>query len=627
MTGLKPEGALSALFVLALALVGLSLGYLVAELSNRWQWGALCAMAVLGWPRFSAQVLVAGAFGRLLAEGFGALALAAAVRFARRRNRYVALGAVGALWVAFACDPAIGAAASLSAALLVGRQPGPATPYRIGDSLLILAAVIGGMLYLANSVEAVLGGAAVAASLLGIGAAVNYRRNRRLSLLADLTRLVLASGPRNEVGWARGRLARVGWPRPVLYTATALILVAGMLWVSLGPSQNLPGARDPNRSTVQALSPILPHPNSSVGYDYRLATTSKSVGDWLNSITSVSQTGGNFPTGRPGRDLDRMLVDGLLGQMAPPTRTTVTAVANQLEFVADWWAVRWVLTGRAGGGEPAWPLALTQPSFRPGAGETSYLTARLYMSNSVGPILEATDAPTVLFVGSTPAYRRFLDILALAGITSRELVPIYAGGDPSSLSSRELALARSVLVDGESGPDNGSRQLYRLSGPDRKVAIGPPSLSDVLASDSPARAERLVANLLDIRHGLLVSSLGSPVGISQLRMGPAAASGRTAPGTTGVLFKVRGYGQGWSAAVDGQPVETYLAGPGMMWIPLTAANRDGSSVTWTYHRPGQSIALGILAGMAVLMLAWSTGILGRLTSWPDRTKVGHRQLE
>jgi hypothetical protein len=89
----------------------------------------------------------------------------------------------------------------------------------------------------------------------------------------------------------------------------------------------------------------------------------------------------------------------------------------------------------------------------------------------------------------------------------------------------------------------------------------------------------------------------------------------TGPGATGILYRETST-EGWHATVDGHEVKSYLAGPGMLYVPLTASSKPRIRVGFYYRMTAVERWSGYVSVIGLLgVLVFATGVGRRRRRW------------
>jgi len=164
-----------------------------------------------------------------------------------------------------------------------------------------------------------------------------------------------------------------------------------------------------SQNTTETLTMSLIHvdPND---LNHRLGTDSAFVAIWFNYVYIVPQSRGYYAQGRPYPDWRSWFEHAVWFSENNYGETN---------FLLDWYAIRWVVVG-----DPHYKYQkfLQRPDLYKPVSKAGDWWEFEYLNAS--PILSATNAPSVLFIGSDTNYDLFLRAIALSNFNSRHIIPV-----------------------------------------------------------------------------------------------------------------------------------------------------------------------------------------------------------
>ncbi|WP_068149049.1 hypothetical protein [Rhodococcoides corynebacterioides] len=194
------------------------------------------------------------------------------------------------------------------------------------------------------------------------------------------------------------------------------------------------------------------------------------------------------------------------------------------------------------------------------------------------------------------SYADFVEALCLnyyGGVQCSDAVDRLERTAPGTTVSWIDALRLQTIVVQNSGPYGGPRAFDGLSPTDWTVIDGP--IVTVARRTTP----------LPFPDGRVSATAAGLEVQDDVTTSPTRESLRYS-GSGAVTFAMLAW-PGWSATVDGRPVEVDATSGGLLQIDLPAASANGSTVDLAYTPPGQS--LGVSAAAAGVLLALAHSVL------------------
>jgi len=170
--------------------------------------------------------------------------------------------------------------------------------------------------------------------------------------------------------------------------------------------------------------------------DYRVYNHNPSLSIWWNILFTMPVTHGYFQALTPDQNYWKSWLDAALtGSLGVGGKHQSSIVENQSLFLIDWFAIRYLVGGRTADSRLA--SYLNESFIR-----ADYIQGLLYTEvaeNLAAPIVEATNAPTVLIMSNNDWYRNILrNLFASVNLNSRHYVPIRGPEYIDDLSYNEL---------------------------------------------------------------------------------------------------------------------------------------------------------------------------------------------
>jgi len=156
------------------------------------------------------------------------------------------------------------------------------------------------------------------------------------------------------------------------------------------------------------LRPLLIVQDSQANLEYRMEPDTAYISVWLNYLSQVPQSKGYYGQGVPYPGWKYWKTVSIWNRKDNYKETA---------FIMDWHAIRWLISTN----KTAQEKFLASNDYRL-VGQVDGFTWFEYVNAS--PILSATNAPSVLFIGSDVNYDFFLRATALSNFNSRHIIPV-----------------------------------------------------------------------------------------------------------------------------------------------------------------------------------------------------------
>jgi hypothetical protein len=265
------------------------------------------------------------------------------------------------------------------------------------------------------------------------------------------------------------RVPAVAWQR----NSAAVILIAAALASILAvvPFVTQTMVRDPVRpeTALTGWQPI--DPNAT---NFRVASRSDQLSVWFNAVYDVPQTRGYAAIPQIPNPEWQFWLDS--------TAWSGEASEEQRTFLFDWYAVKWVYVPAPYMPETAAVVSKLDghPELYAAIPSTSGGTSLTFSYLRPTPIAIASNAPTVLVIGSPENYQVVFRDLSYSDFDTAHAIPIQGGPYVDDYSAQDLAQFDAVLVYGGRAHDS-------------------------------ARADDLLNGYVKAGGGLIIESSGSPL--------------------------------------------------------------------------------------------------------------------
>lgn len=171
--------------------------------------------------------------------------------------------------------------------------------------------------------------------------------------------------------------------------------------------------------------------------DYRVYNHNPSLSIWWNILFPAPVTHGYFQALTPDQNYWKSWLDAALtGSLGVWGKHQSSIIGNQSLFLIDWFAIKYLVGGRTVDSSLA---SYLNESFT----RADYMQGLQYAEvteNLTAPIVEATNAPTMLIISNSDWYKNILrDLFASVNLNSKHYVPIRGSEYIDDLSYNELA--------------------------------------------------------------------------------------------------------------------------------------------------------------------------------------------
>lgn len=152
------------------------------------------------------------------------------------------------------------------------------------------------------------------------------------------------------------------------------------------------------------------------------------IGGWLGVLYRIPMTWGYYdPYYKPWNDWRNWLETAIRGGLSRDPRYTPIAAKNETKFLLDWFGIRYLVSElNAEGVDEDVPVAryVSAPDIVQVSAVAYSMRIRMVRPEIAGPIVSATNAPTLLVIGDDEAYESIVRALALADIGPQKLIPL-----------------------------------------------------------------------------------------------------------------------------------------------------------------------------------------------------------